>query len=91
MKATFKTLHAGNIALQEEVFQIPLDAAKMAVKYMKNNGEIGPGKYWNEKIAKPTRRAIIAKQEFVTVYVAGFSTGELANVLHCVGCDTEKA
>lgn len=89
--ATYQTSHTGNLAIQTEKWSIPTDAAKALIKQMKANDEIGSGTYWESNLAGPTRRAIRAKAKTVTVYTAGFSTGDLATLLMRVNCYSRYA
>lgn len=90
MKATFRVLNEGNLAIQEEAFTVPTSAAKFVISEMKKRGAINPGSYWLRVFATPARRAIRAKSDTVKIYTAGFSTCELANWLRGSGCEVER-
>jgi hypothetical protein len=83
MQATYKIAHRGNLAIQTEVVDVPVQAAKAAFKVL----DVTPGSYWHSNLAKPTRRAVREKRDTVRIYSAGFSTGTLANALAQVGCE----
>lgn len=91
MKASYKIYGKGNLSIQTEYWQIPMEVAKLLVAYLKADGRATPGTYWEANALKPIRRAIRAKLEIVKLYTAGFSTGDLANMLRCVGCEIEYA
>ena len=89
--ATYKIANKGNTAIQCEVWQVPIEAAKKLSKEMRANGQAGPGSYWENNFVRPVRRAVRAKAAFVGIRTAGFSTGEFANRLRCVDCEIEYA
>lgn len=86
MTATVTTSYKGNTALETQVWTIPVKAALEAA------GELGarPGSYWEANLAKPARKAKRAKLDTVRVFTAGFSSGELSNVLFSVGCQVDN-
>lgn len=75
--ATFYRSYPGNLALEEDVWTLSIAEAKAAATHL----NVSRGTYWESVLLKPTRRAVRAKQATVRVYTAGFSTGELSNVL----------
>jgi len=75
--ATVQTSYPGNLALEKQVWTLTIAEATAAMQHL----NIGLGTYWHRVLAQPTRRAKRAKHATVTVYTAGYSTGELANVL----------
>lgn len=79
--ATYTTQHPGNLAIQTEVWTLTLSEAKAVVATMKP----AKGSYWDTTLVKATRRASRAHAETVTVYTAGFSSGELSNALYAAG------
>lgn len=83
MIATYQTSHPGNLAIQREIFDIPVEAARKAIHHL----DAGIGQYWHTVLVKPLRRAVRAKQGTVRVYTAGFGSSELSNVLALVGCE----
>lgn len=89
MKAACQTTNRGNLALQNETWTIPIDLARKVLTEMKNDGELGAGKYWENHFAKPLRRAIRVKQETVRVHTALFSTSELSNRIYAAGGEIE--
>ena len=78
--ATYTTQFPGNTALQTEVWTLTIAEAKAA----SNALDTRIGSYWHTNLTKPLRRASRAKVATVTVYTAGFSTGELGNVLAAI-------
>ena len=78
--ATYTTQFPGNTALQTEVWTLTIAEGKTACGVL----DTRLGSYWHVNLAKPLRRAIRAKAATVTVYTAGFSTGELSNVLAAI-------
>lgn len=81
---TVRTRNAGNTAIEEHVFTLPLAAARAVAKAL----DCRSGSYWHTKLAAPMRRAARAKRDHVSVATAGFSTGELASALYSVGYST---
>ena len=79
--ATHTTQFPGNTALQTEVWILTIPEAKAARDVL----DTRIGCYWHTNLTKPIRRAIRTKAATVTVYTAGFSTGELSNVLYATG------
>jgi chemotaxis methyl-accepting protein methylase len=75
--ATVQTSYAGNLALQQERWRLTLAEAQAALPLLFT----GTGSYWHRHFLRPLRRALRANATHVTVYSAGCSTGELANVL----------
>lgn len=78
--ATYTTQNAGNLAIQTEVWTLSIAEAKAAMRHL----DCRKGTYWGNHLATPCRRAVRAKADHVRVYTAGFSTGELSNVLALV-------
>lgn len=76
--ATYFTQHPGNLAIQTEVWTLPLAEAKAALTYL----DTRKGGYWERVVLKPYRRTVRTKAETVRVYTAGFSTSELSNALY---------
>ncbi len=81
MTYSITTSNAGNLAIESHAFDLPVSLAKSALSHL----DARAGTYWGNNLAAPTRRAIRAKSATVRVYTAGFSTGELANVLAVCG------
>jgi hypothetical protein len=79
--ATFTVSNPGNLAIQTEVWTLPLPAAKAAVAVAKKNGDIRPGSYWAAHLARPVAAASRRKESTVKLYTAGFSTTELCAIL----------
>ena len=79
--ATYTTQYPGNLALQQEVWTLSLAEAQQTMALL----DCHPGSYWEATLLKPTRRAKRQHSPTVTVYTAGFSSGELSNVLF--NCD----
>jgi hypothetical protein len=79
--ATYSISHPGNTAIQEECWTLTLDEALQASKVL----DCRTGSYWEATVLRPYRRAKRAKAQTVRVVTAGFSTGELSNVLYA--CD----
>lgn len=75
--ATYTIQNPGNLAIQTEVWTLSIDEAKAVQAFL----DVRKGTYWESTLTKPYRRARRAKSETVTVYTAGFSTGELSNAL----------
>jgi hypothetical protein len=71
----------GNTALQTEVWMLALPEAKAVLSVL----DTPKGSYWEAHVLKPYRRAARMKAASVTVFTAGFSTGELSNALYATG------
>jgi hypothetical protein len=78
---TVTTAYAGTLAIQSERFAVPLAVAKQVRAYMKREGMLTPGSYWQAHLATPVTRAVRVHDDAVMIYTAGFSTGELANII----------
>lgn len=87
MPAVYVRYHAGNAAIQQDVWTIPMDIAKMLMEVL----DVRPGTYWESNFAKPYRKAVRAKAVTLKVYTAGFSTSDFHNALSEVGCAIEFA
>jgi len=88
--ATYFISNRGNSAIQEECWTLTLAEAQAVC----TSGllPMGTGSYWDTNFGKPTRRAKRAKAATVRLYTAGFSTGELSNVLfNCDILATERS
>jgi hypothetical protein len=79
--AIYKTTYPGNTALQQEVWTLTCTEAKAILALL----DAPRGSYWHTNLARPLHRARRAKSPTVTVYTAGFSTGEFSNALF--NCD----
>lgn len=79
--ATVHTTYPGNLALQQEVWTLSLAEAKMLVEALDTH----TGSYWHMTLAKPTRCAVRAHAATVTIYTAGFTSGEFSNALYATG------
>ena len=75
--ATYITRNPGNLAIQTEVWTLSIAEAKTVQAHL----DVRKGTYWESNLVKPYRRARRAHAETVTVYTAGFSSGELSNAL----------
>ena len=84
--ATYTVACRGNLAMQTEVFMIPVLVAKQLIKEVL---DCTPGTYWETVLKRPTNRAIRHRHAHVRVLVAGFTTGELCNALATAGCGVE--
>ena len=88
--ASFYISNRGNYAIQEECWTLTLTEAQTVCA----SGllPMPKGSYWDNHFQKPTRRAKRAKAATVRLYTAGFSTGELSNVLfNCDIMPTERS
>jgi len=83
LTATVKTYNRGNLAIQSEVFTVPVALAAAAVKCL----DTRPGCYW-ESAAKAVRRAKRAGDAVVKLSTAGFGTSELAGAIAQAGGTT---
>jgi hypothetical protein len=77
----YKITHAGNMAMQQEAFVLPIDVAKDVAAKL----DCRVGQYWNTHLLKPLRRAIRAKSAVVIIYAAGFSTSDIFDSLAALG------
>jgi len=84
MNATFTNYDVQNLAIGGTSWTLSLDAAKALSAQLKADG-YGPGSYWHANVIAPTRSGVRAKRETVSVWTAGFATGELSNKLHALG------
>ena len=75
--ATYTTVHPGNIAIQTEVWTLTMAEAKNALALL----DPALGSYWDAALGTPYRKARRAKAATVRIYTAGFSSGELSNIL----------
>jgi len=83
--ATVFTTHAGNRAIEEQCWNLSLHEAQAAIGLL----DVRPGSYWDSNLVKPYRRAKRAKADMVRIYTAGFSTGEISNVLYACGSSVQ--
>ena len=89
--ATCTTQYPGNLALQTEVWTL---TRKEARRVIDGDGVTPPlldtsrGSYWETNLLKPYRRACRAQTPTVTIFTAGFSSGELSNALYAAGQTT---
>lgn len=84
MIATYRTCNRGNLAIERDIWSIPVSIGKQFIKTFPD--ECGIGHYWYYAIAKPTRQSVRAKLENVRVSTAGFSSSELYQKLVELGC-----
>ena len=84
--ATYRTMFPGNAALQTEVWILTLDEAKAAMAEL----NMCKGGYWDRNIGRPYRAASRRKSPTLTVYTAGFASGEFSNVLYATGSTVEQ-
>jgi hypothetical protein len=85
--ASYRTQFPGNLALQTEVWTLTLDEATHALPLL----DTRKGSYWESELLKPTRRAKRQHLDAVRVYTAGFSTGQLSNVLYASGATVTRS
>jgi hypothetical protein len=85
--ATYTTQCPGNLAMQTEVWTLTLDEAKQALTLL----DARTGSYWDTNLTKPTRRNARLHLPTVRVYTAGFSSGELSNVLYASGATVTRS
>lgn len=79
--ASYYVAHPGNTAIQTEVWNLTQQEAKAALALLKPS----KGSYWHMNLEKAYRRAVRARADTLRVYTAGFSSGELSNILF--NCD----
>lgn len=84
--ATYRILHPGNIAIQQECWTLTRAEAASAITHLDTH----IGSYWHANLVRPYNRAKRNKAPTVRVYTAGFSTGELSNVLYASGMTVER-
>jgi hypothetical protein len=88
--ATCRTANAGNLAIQTEIFTLTVADAKSVLKQWEAwGGKITEGSYWHANFVRPLRTAIYRRVATVTIFAAGFSSGEFANILRCAGLEVE--
>lgn len=83
--ASYTTHYPRNTALQTEAWTLTLDEAKTLTTQL----PCPKGSYWEQTVARPYRRAKRQHASTVTVFTAGFSSGELSNALYAAGCTIE--
>lgn len=81
MNAIVTRYSPGNLAIGYDVWTLPIEAARYAARQIHERGELDLGSYWHENLARPLRKAVMNGRQAVVVRTAGFSTGELANML----------
>lgn len=86
MEVTYKIANKGNLAIQTEVWYLPIEVARKLLKYLKKDEQIVPGRYWYWTAAKPIRKAIKGKSKIVTIYTAGFTTERMHSFLLDIDC-----
>lgn len=83
---TYTTSYAGNAALQEERWIIPLAVCERIQKQNKFKS----GSYWFQNFTKAFRAQKRRGLTEIKIYTAGFSTAEFASLLTGVGEDYAK-
>ena len=84
--ATVKTLHAGNTALQTDVWTLEYAEVERVMRLL----DCRTGGFWDSTIAKVYRRARRAKAPRLVLWTTGFSTGELSNALCASGATVTR-
>jgi hypothetical protein len=79
MTAIFHVANRGNIAIQEEVWEIPAAELKLATEHL----DMHQYSYWYFKFGKQLKKAL-KTGDAVKFSTSGFSSSELANVLRAV-------
>lgn len=85
LKATYKTLNKGNLAIEQDVWTIETEQAKKFLQYLKKEHSFTSGSWENFNIIKPIRSAIRSKKNEVKIYSSGFSTTSVYNLLENSG------
>jgi hypothetical protein len=85
--ATHVTQYPGNRAIQIDIWTLTLDEAKQALPLL----DTRTGSYWHTNLAKPYRRNKRRHMDTVIIYTAGFSTGQLSNVLYASGATVTRS
>lgn len=87
---TVETLSEGNLAIQTEVWTLPIREAKKMAAEMRSMGLDTKGGYWRRHALTPVRKAIRNKAKIVKIYTAGFSTSEIAGIMNRVGVEYRR-
>lgn len=72
--------HAGNLAIEQDHFEIPLDLAKALNRYLKRENNTFDQQYF--RVNAKIRAAMKGGKQSITVRTAGFSTADLWNLLY---------
>ena len=82
MEIQIKKAHAGNLALETDRFDLPIDVAQMVTAMLCTT----TGPWWFLRSA--TRTAVRRKQATVKVFTSGFGSQQLINTLSHLGHTT---
>lgn len=84
--ATVTTQYPGNLAIQIDIWTLTLSEALDAIMTLAPH----MGDYWYVNLTQPYRRALRKHADMVRIYTAGFSTGQLSNVLVATGTTIQR-